>query len=236
MSLNADSANKTSANPALARAIPFLVFIAFIALESILQSSYVSGYLPTLDLRWLYAVRVVATVSALAYFWRQFIELEAPCKIPLVQWLMAITVGVLVFVLWINLDHPWLRMGDSHGFKPLSADGSLDLWLVVFRLAGATLVVPLIEELFWRSYILRWIDRADFLQVSPETVSLKAFWLTAVLFASEHNLLFAGLLAGCAYNLLYMRTKNLWVAICAHAVTNGLLGVWVLSTQNWQFW
>ncbi|MEQ1602455.1 MAG: CAAX prenyl protease-related protein [Methylophilaceae bacterium] len=228
--------NKSVSNPALARIVPFVIFIAFIALESVLQSNWLSGYMQSLDLRWLYAVRVVATVTALAYFWQHYVELKLPVNIPLSQWLGAIVIGIGVFVLWINLDHPWLRLGESHGFKPLSADGNLDVWLVCFRLTGATLVVPLIEELFWRSYLLRWIDRSDFLQVSPASVSHKAFWLTAVLFASEHNLLFAGLLAGCAYNLLYMRTRNLWLPICAHAITNGLLGIWVLYTQSWQFW
>jgi CAAX prenyl protease-like protein len=228
-----NTANNATSISAQARVAPFVIFIAFIALESLLSST---TFTPSLDLRWLYAVRVTATVAALVYFWRHYIELKKPSGISLSQWLAAIATGVGVFILWINLDHPWLRTGESHGFNPLQPDGNPDIGLIFFRLAGATLVVPLIEELFWRSFILRWIDRNDFLQISPATVSHKAFWLSAILFASEHNLLLAGLLAGCAYNLLYMRTKNLWVTVCAHAVTNGLLGIWVLYTHNWQFW
>jgi CAAX prenyl protease-like protein len=52
----------------------------------------------------------------------------------------------------------------------------------------------------------------------------------------EHSLWAAGILAGLAYGWLYMKTNNLWVPILAHAVTNGMLGLWVLHTGQWTFW
>ena len=60
--------------------------------------------------------------------------------------------------------------------------------------------------------------------------------ITTALFAFEHDRWFAGALAGAAYNWLYMRSGNLWVPIVAHAVTNGVLGLWVLQTGRWEFW
>jgi hypothetical protein len=101
---------------------------------------------------------------------------------------------------------------------------------------GAAIVVPLMEELFWRSYVMRWFDKSDFLSVSPERVSGYAYLGSACLFALEHHLWLAGLIAGLVYGELYKTYKNLWVPIVAHAVTNALLGIWVLSTQHWSYW
>ena len=58
----------------------------------------------------------------------------------------------------------------------------------------------------------------------------------SVLFATEHRLWFAGLLAGLAYGWLYKRSGNLWVPIVAHALTNALLAAYVLATGSWSFW
>jgi membrane protease YdiL (CAAX protease family) len=42
--------------------------------------------------------------------------------------------------------------------------------------------------------------------------------------------------AGLAYGGLYMRSGTLWSPILAHAVTNLMLGVWVVATASWSFW
>jgi membrane protease YdiL (CAAX protease family) len=44
------------------------------------------------------------------------------------------------------------------------------------------------------------------------------------------------MVAGAAYTLLYMRSGTLWAPTLAHAVTNGLLGAWILATGNWTYW
>jgi hypothetical protein len=43
-------------------------------------------------------------------------------------------------------------------------------------------------------------------------------------------------MAGAAYNLLLLRTKSIAQCILAHAVTNFLLGMYVLITKQWFFW
>src|SRR5438874_2109065 len=83
---------------------------------------------------------------------------------------------------------------------------------------------------------LRWLDARDFAAADPRRASPRAFALTAVLFASEHSLWFAGLVAGLLYNWLYKSTGNLWVAIASHAIPNGALGIWILATANWRLW
>jgi len=89
--------------------------------------------------------------------------------------------------------------------------------------------------LFWRSLVLRWFDRPDFLSLEPGRLSLRAALFSSLLFGVEHHMWFAGFLAGMAYAWLYRR-GNLWLAIIAHAVTNLSLGVYVMAVGAWQFW
>lgn len=108
--------------------------------------------------------------------------------------------------------------------------------LVVTRLFGAVLVVPLMEELFWRSFIMRWLSAPSFLKVDPRAIGAMPLVVSSALFATEHHLWLAGLLAGLAYGWIYMRSANLWVPILAHAITNAALGAWVIRTGSWTLW
>lgn len=189
------------------------------------------------DLRWLYPIKALCVFAALLWCWRHCSELRSFTAVDARGWAAAIAVGVAVFVVWIVLNQGWASLGVSSGFNPTdSATGSVDWVLVALRLFGAALVVPVVEELFWRSFLMRWLENQDFVSVAPAAVGVRAFVLTAVLFAVEHNLWLAGLLAGAAYAGLYMWSRNLWVPIIAHAVTNGMLGAWVLQTHQWDLW
>jgi CAAX prenyl protease-like protein len=216
----------------LARALPFGAFIAFIALDPWLRGIAENG---SMDPRWWYGVRVATAGVLLLWFWREYEELRTLAAAGVRDWVLAVAVGAAVFVVWIHLDVWPLAFSGSTGFDP-RAGASIDWPLALVRLAGAALVVPVMEELFWRSLVMRWIQRTDFLKVAPAEVGGRALVVSAALFALEHHLWFAGLLAGLAYGWLYVRCGNLWAPTLAHAVTNAMLGVWVLQTGNWQFW
>ena len=104
------------------------------------------------------------------------------------------------------------------------------------RLLGLAAIVPVMEELFWRSFLMRRIDAVDFLAADPRRAGWLAIALSSALFASEHSLWFAGLLAGIAYACVYRRSANLWTVILSHAITNGALGAWILATGSWRYW
>lgn len=219
-----------------ARVAPFALFIGLIALASLAPPPLPPGT-EQWDARWLHALRGPLIGIVLLVLWREYGELAAPRGVQPRQWMVAVGAGIFVFVAWINLDAGWMRIGDGLGFDPsLPSGGGLDWWLVTVRLLSLALVVPVMEELFWRSFLLRWIHNPDFVRVAPATVGARAFMVTAVLFALEHNLWLAGLVAGAVYNWVYVRSGNLWVVILAHAVTNGLLGVYILATRSWNFW
>jgi CAAX prenyl protease-like protein len=217
--------------PSTARIAPFAAYMAFIAIADLLQRL---GWTAQ-QLLWLYPLKIAVVTALLAVYWRRYVELR-PVRLPPRALVSAIGVGTIVFILWINLDAGWMQLGASGGYDPSRADASVDWLLVACRLAGAALVVPLMEELFWRSFLQRWLAKAEFLACAPAAVGIKALAFTALLFGIEHHLWFAGVVAGIAYGVLYMRSGNLWSPIVAHAVTNGMLGVWVLVTGSWAYW
>ncbi|MBT9461109.1 MAG: CAAX prenyl protease-related protein [Rugosibacter sp.] len=218
-------------SPATARSVPFALYIAFLVLAPLVQK-----ILPGWDSRWFYAVQIGAVMVALAVFSRSYVELFAGVAVRARDWALTVGVGIVVFIAWINLDLPWATLGETQGFAPTRGDGTLNWALVAVRIFGAAAVVPIMEELFWRSFILRWIDRSDFLRLAPAMVSLRALLISSLLFGVEHDLWLAGLLAGLAYAWLYMRSGSLWPPIAAHALTNLLLGLWVVQTNHWKFW
>ena len=218
---------------ALARVVPFAAFMVLLAIRGAVPEDGSWG----IDPRWLYGVTVLVVGGLLAWFWREYGELVSQTLPTLAEAALAVAVGLVVFGLWINLDAPWMRLGEpSAGFVPKDANGQL-LWpLIAVRWIGASLLVPVMEELFWRSFLMRWIQSPQFESVVPQRVALKAIVLSTFVFVLAHTLWLAAIIAGLAYAWLYVRTGKLWVPIIAHAVTNGALGVWVVVTGNWAFW
>jgi len=216
---------------ALARCIPFFVFMAFLALR---------GYLPAelgLDARWVYGAQTVVVAGLLAWYWRSYGELTRQNLPDARETGWSVVVGIAVFALWVNLDASWMQLGTATAnFVPLGADGQPVWTLIALRLAGAALVVPVMEELFWRSFLMRWVQHPGFERVEPQQVGVRAILLSTFVFTLAHTLWLAAVIAGLAYAVLYRWSGKLWTAVIAHAVTNGLLGLWVIKTGRWEFW
>ena len=218
-------------SPIFVRSLPFGLYIALLALEGLLP-----GWVPAFDVRWLYPVKAGLVALALAVLWRHYAELRS-FGLPFKHLLLALAVGVCVLVLWVNLDAAWMLVGEmGKGYNPTDASGNIDWLLVAFRIAGAALVVPVMEELFWRSFLQRWVQQSDFLALDPTRIGFKALLIASALFAVEHVQWLAGLVAGLGYGWLYIRTRNLWAPVIAHGVTNGALGAYVVTTGHWSFW
>ena len=218
---------------ALVRVVPFAAFMVLLALRGMVPADGSWG----VDARWIYGATVLVVGALLAWFWREYGELVSQTWPTLTETVIAVVVGLVVFVLWISLDAPWMKLGEATaGFTPLDAQGRIDWPLVVVRWIGAALIVPVMEELFWRSYLMRWIQSPQFESAVPQKVGLKAVVLSTFVFMLAHTLWLAAIVAGLAYALLYLRSGKLWLPIIAHAVTNGALGVWVVVTGKWAFW
>ena len=152
-------------SPIFVRSLPFGLYIALLALEGLLP-----GWAPGFDVRWLYPVKVGLVALALMALWRYYTELKS-YGLPLKHLLLSLAVGLLVLVLWIKLDAAWMLMGEAgEGYNPTDETGRIDWLLVAFRIAGAALVVPIMEELFWRSFLQRWVQRPDFMALDPAQI------------------------------------------------------------------
>jgi len=136
--------------------------------------------------------------------------------------------------------HHWLFENSITGTAATSLPPGLkaNLGFIVLRCVGSAVLVPILEELFWRGWMMRWlIDNTNFLKVPLGKYVPFAFWMVAILFASEHGPFWeVGLAAGIVYNWWIVRTRNLADCILAHGVTNAVLAGYVLVTGQWQYW
>ena len=165
----------------------------------------------------------------------------------------AVVIGVGVCVMWIALGTGlatqsvlWETLGISKPpEKPLLpwnphaqfGDGSDLAWFfIAVRILGSSLVVPPIEEVFYRSFLYRYITKVDFESVKLTDFAWKPFLITSLIFGFAHHEWLAGILCGMAYQWLVIRKGRLGDAMTAHAITNFLLGVWVVWMGDWKFW
>jgi CAAX prenyl protease-like protein len=201
--------------------VPFLLFAIFTYAGPLFNISRVL----------IYPIKTVIIAISLAYFWHTYKE-EIRFSF---SWL-AVIAGVVVFFIWVLPEGIYPQIGYSE-FNPYEHVSGYGVYFVVaFRMIGATLVVPLMEELFWRSFALRFAIKSDFKSVPLGQFSWFSFIFISLLFGFEHHRWLVGIIAGMVYTCLLYRSKNLFDPILSHAVTNFLLGVYVLSTHQWSFW
>jgi CAAX protease family protein len=207
--------------------VPFFLWLTLLGLHP---------YLPG-GPAWLYPVRVLA-VGSLLVFWRRHYD-ELGWRL---SWL-GLVVGVIAIAFWIAIDPHVPGLSRLWGgqapaaFDPTTLPkGSARLAFLVMRVVGAVLVVPVMEELFWRGFLARWLVKDDFKSVPVGSFTPFAFAATVILFGLEHEQWVAGLVCGALYNLLLLRTRDLAACVVAHAVSNGLLAAWVLTQKAWHLW
>jgi len=225
-------------SPAMARYLPFAVFMAFIGLEELLRFLSGRGFITVSpdQLLYLYPVKVVVVVGILYRYRKQYQELVWRDLLRLPESLAVVMIGLLVFLLWINLDWAVPGVPSGQGYSPLLLPPALQLPMIVMRMIGAVLVVPVMEELFWRSFLLRYICDAHFEKVPLGHFTWASFVISSVLFGFEHHLVLAGIVAGIFYNLVLYETRSLAQCILAHAVTNFALALFVLISGRWDLW
>jgi hypothetical protein len=225
-----NDSGRASWRDTLAYVAPFAVFMLFLALRQALS----------LDPAVEYPLRTAAVVVAILVFSKQGVRL-APAR-PL----GSVLIGIAIFLSWIGPDllfpgyrSHWLFQNGITGSAASSLPEDLQrspAFLAV-RVAGSVAVVPVIEELFWRGWLMRCLISPDFLRVPLGAFTPLAFWATAVLFGAEHGPYWdVGILAGIGYNWWILRTRSLADCILAHAVTNACLAGYVLHAGRWEYW
>lgn len=217
-------------HPAVPYVLPFAVFITLLAIQDWVP---LPQYLE-------FGLRLLILAAVLWVFSRKVVHLGMSNPAG------TVAIGLAVFVLWIAPDalfpgyrRHWLFNNSMVGavHTSLHTGSAEDTLTLILRSLRAIVIVPVVEELFWRGWLMRWMIRSDFEKVPLGTYALRAFWLVALLFAAEHGPYWdVGLMAGVVYNFWMCRVKRLGDLIWAHAITNGALCAYVVVTHKWEFW
>jgi CAAX prenyl protease-like protein len=219
----------------LAYVLPFALFMAGLAAVSALKALGVTGFAGlTLDpMYWVYPLQTAACAAALLWFWRSY-DFSGGTPAAL---LLGIVVGLVVLALWVSPQELLHQPHRTEGFDP-GVVPSLTPWMLAARFARLVLVVPLVEEIFWRGFLLRYLMREDFTALPFGSCSRVSFAITAGAFALVHQWgdFFPALATGILLNVLAVRTRSLGACVVAHATANLGLGIYICATRQWGFW
>lgn len=219
----------------LAYILPMGVFLGFVWLGA---NSWIKSHVPH-AYAISYAARVVIVAAMLAILWRHY------TKIRWNHWWLGILVGAVGIVQWVGMQ-VWLQKHfeffrpSGEAFDPTKEFQTPGMFwaFVAVRFAGAVLVVPVMEELFWRDFLWRQILAPnDFKLAQVGEWNPIPFFVVSAAFAVVHgNWWLTSIVWGLMVAGLLVYTKSLGACILAHATTNLLLGVYVMRTHDWSFW
>lgn len=222
--------------PSLAAYIaPFVVFLALLGLIPLMSQP--SGPLWRAHPEfWVFPLQTILC-GALLCWWRGAYEFRpfGPAAIA-----VGTLAGVVVFTAWISPQWILGAAARVDGFNPtLLADSpALYAMTLTLRFARLVLVVPFLEEVFWRGFALRYLIREDFTNVAMGTFTWLSFGIVSFAFMFEHARPDwpAALVTGALLNFVAYRTRSLGACVLAHALANLLLGLFVMRTGQWGFW
>jgi exosortase E/protease (VPEID-CTERM system) len=215
------AAAETTRNVAAIYLLPFLAILA----AAFFAKAVSSGF------EWAYPLRFLAAGTVLWHYRAEYrrIDWTFTWKGP--------AVGALVFAMWLGLSHWSAPATSSLGVALAAMSPAKRIIWITIRIAAAVLTVPLAEELAFRGFLLRRIVSADVESVVYRSVTPLAILLSSAAFGLMHGRLWlAGIVAGVAYALTAKRTNCLSEAVAAHATTNLLLAIWVLTQYDWALW
>src|SRR5271170_6547779 len=214
-----------SESPVAARVAPFLIFVALTACQG--KFGVTSAY-------WFYFAKTIVG-AWLIWEMRPFVS-EMRWAI---SW-EAVAVGVLIFAIWVGLDNFYPKIfhdgATGNPFDVLGNNSALAWFFIAAHILGMTFIIPPLEEVFYRSFLCRFIANQNFLSVPLNKFLPLPFFATAIVFGFSHNEWLAGILCGAAFQWLVIRKNRLGDAMTAHAITNFLLGVWIVWRGEWHFW
>lgn len=221
-------------SPMAAYTVPFLVFTGGLALTSALKATGSESFWLRHPEYWVYPLQTALCAMTLVFYWRHY---DFGKRGGL---LLATFLGLVVLGVWIA---PQAVLGfppRMDGFDPsVFGEGTALYWTTVFaRFARLVVIVPLVEEIFWRGFLMRFLVREDFENARIGEFAWKPFLLVAVFFMLVHSMADwpAAFLCGLAFNFVAVKTGSLTACVVAHAVTNLGLGIYIMATRQWGFW
>jgi CAAX prenyl protease-like protein len=207
------------------------------------------GFLPTIAYRHypiVYSVKIFCTLLAMVIVWPGYRTFRWHVN-PL-----AIGVGIVGVVLWIGLCHLGLEakifkpiglgvivaQGERSAFNPLVEMANTPLWAYLFlaiRFLGLAVIVPIFEEFFLRGFLMRFVMSDSWWKVPFGTATRTALVIGTLFPMLMHpGELLAAMIWFSLVTWMMLRTRNIWDCVVAHATTNLLLGIYVVTADQWQ--
>jgi len=219
----------------IAYVLPFALFMVALVVAEGFRALGVTHFGDlTLDpMYWVYPVQTVVCAAVLLWYWRAYDF----GRTNLFNVLMGVGAGLIIFGLWIAPQEFFHQPRRTEGFDP-HVIPMVYYWMLAARLTRLVLVVPLVEEIFWRGFLLRYLVKDDFSAIPFGNCSKFSFWAVAVGFTAEHAITDwpAAIFTGILLNLVAMQTRSLAACVIAHAVANLALGLYICTTRQWGFW
>ena len=183
-----------------------------------------------------YGVKLIIVVIVTWFSREAWVDLRRlPCPKELA---VAVLLGLLVTFQWVGLEgwYPTVSLlGSRSGFDPGVYSPIGKVGYLLMRFTGLVILVPVIEELFWRSFLWRWLIDPDFKKIAIGQPSTLAAAATAGLFALSHPEWLPALITGLLWAWLVWKTKSISACVISHAVANLALGLYVVSTGDWKY-
>lgn len=183
---------------------------------------------------WVFPLQTVVCGGLIIIFWGKY-RFSPP-----VNWGFTLFIAILVLLVWISPQILLAMPGRFDGFNPevFPVNSPIYYASLGMRFLRLVVVVPFMEEIFWRGFLLRYLVKEDFDKVPVGTFKWSAFVIVTLGFCFEHSRAdwAVALVAGVCYNLVAFRTRSLASCVLAHAVTNLGLGLYVMRTGQWGFW
>ena len=217
----------------LANVLPMVLFLALLALCQFLTARGQAFPLRHAEF-WIYPVQTILCGALLLWF-RRCYEFHRLKNV-----VFTLVIALAVFGIWIAPQYFLNFAPRAVGFDPtLLENNSATYWsTILFRFLRLVVVVPLVEEIFWRGFLLRFVIDEHFERVPFGKFNWLSFAVVTVAFTFSHSRSDwpAAFIAGALYNVVAYRTQSLASCVLAHAVTNLLLGLWIMQTHQWGFW
>jgi CAAX prenyl protease-like protein len=209
------------------------VFLALLAFSQLLNGSGQSFVLRHAEF-WIYPTQTILCGALLLWF-RSCYEFHGLKSIG-----FTLLIAFVVFAIWIAPQQFFNFPSRNVGFDPdILASNNTAYWLsVIFRFFRLVVVVPVMEEIFWRAFLLRFVIDENFERVPFGKFGWLSFTVVTLAFSLSHSRpdWLAALVTGALYNIVAYRSRSLTSCILAHATTNLLLGLWIMHTRQWGFW
>ena len=220
---------------------PFVGFYGFLVFDELIRRFFDghAHWVFASPQYWIHPMQIFVCGAMLMHYWRHY-EMRSPKQV-----LFTVGIGIIAFVLWVSplaylVERFFLKAARLPGFDPafFGAEGWAYFLNVGCRFVRLVVIVPLVEEIFWRGFLLRWLIRDEFMTVPFGTYQRTSFLVVTVLFMVEHAPADypAALLTGALFNFVAVHTRSLSSCVLVHAVTNLLLGLYILRTGHTGFW